>query len=79
MRILDVTSDKSIDNVALLLTKTEATQLMSYLESLTKEDLDWHYHLNNEDYSKEITIALYDESNLTIFSDRCKSLIIDDK
>ena len=79
MRLLDETTDKSINNLTLLLKKTEAIQLIGYLELLTKEDPNGHYHLNNEDYSKEITLALYDDGNITEFSNRYKSLITEDE
>jgi hypothetical protein len=38
-----------------------------------------HYHLNNDDYSKEITVALYENDNLSGFSDRYKLLIEENK
>jgi len=46
---------------------------------LTEDDLDGHYNLSNEDYSKEITLALYNENSISNFSDRCKKLIEEDK
>lgn len=80
MRILDETSNKSVSNLTLLLKKTEAIQLIGYLEALTSKDvLDEHFHLNNDDYSKEITVALYDDSNLNFFSDRYKLLVEKDE
>ena len=80
MRILDQNTNKSIKNITVLLEKAEAIQLMGYLEELVvDEKQNAHYHLNNADYSKEITIALYDNDNLSNFSDRYKLLIANDE
>ena len=81
MRILDEIANKSISNLTLLLEKAEAIQLIGYLEELVSVEgiQSDHYHLNNTDYSNEITIALYDDSNLDNFSDRYKLLITKDE
>jgi len=79
MRILDELTNKSVNNLTLLLEKSEAIQLIGYLEALVSEGAqNEHYHLNDAGYSKEITITLYDVSNLGNFSDRYKSLITND-
>jgi len=66
--------------VTLLLKKGEAIELLGCLEALISKGAgDEHHHLNNADYSKEITIALYDDSNLDCFSDRYKLLITKDE
>ena len=81
MRILDEDRDKALKNILLLLTKQEAVQLISDLEDLVNDDTKGnHSHINNEDYSKEITRALYEENNIDdFFSERCKKLIKYDK
>ncbi|MBE7031644.1 MAG: hypothetical protein E7401_01620 [Ruminococcaceae bacterium] len=81
MRILDEDRDKALKNILLLFTKQEAEQLISDLEDLVNDDTRGnHFHINNEDYSKEITVALYDENNIDdFFSERCKELIKYDK
>ena len=80
MRILDEMTNKSTNNLTVLLEKNEAIQLIGYLEELvTNDSIAEHYHLNNADYSKEITIALYDVNRLDGFSERYKTLIIDDE
>lgn len=81
MRILNEDNDKVVNNVLLLLTKQEAIQFVSDLNDLINDDdMDNHHHINNDDYSKEITIALYDENNISdFFSERCKKLIQYDK
>ena len=80
MRILDEKTNNSISNLTILLEKDEAVQLIGYLEDLILEKTpNEHCHLNNADYSKEITIALYEKYNVEGFSDRYKSLIMNDK
>ena len=60
MRILDQDHDKSVDQVILLLTRTEAQQALSYIQFLLDSDRkEEHIHLSNEDYQKDITIAIY--------------------
>ena len=36
-------------------------------------------HINNEDYTKEITIAIYDEEKAEMFSERYRKLILLDE
>ncbi|MCL2425180.1 MAG: hypothetical protein FWD05_02470 [Oscillospiraceae bacterium] len=80
MKMLDMKTNNSVNDLTLLLKKEEAVQLLGYLEELLSEEGEGdHHHLNNYDYSKELTIALYDESNADNFSERYKLLISEDK
>lgn len=80
MRILNQDSDKSIQEILLLLTKSEASELRDELERLlSSNQSDNHGHINDTEYQKEITVAIYDDSNLNGFDDRSKRLIIEDK
>jgi len=81
MRIFDEMANKSVSNLTLLLEKAEAIQLIGYLEELVSVEgiQSDHYHLNNADYSKEITIALYENGNLDNFSERYRLLISKDE
>ena len=81
MRMLDERANTSISNLTLLLEKPEAIQLIGYLEELVSAEgvLSDHYHLNDADYSKEITLALYTEDKIDNFSDRYKLLITKDE
>ena len=79
MRILDEKTNKSVSNLTVLLEKSEAIQLIGYLEELILERTTGeHYHLNNADYTKEITVALYSDDSIEGFSDRYKLLIATD-
>ena len=80
MKILDEETNKSLSNITILLQRNELNQLIGYLEelslSVTKNE---HYHLNNDDYTKEITIALYDQQGeIDHFSEKYRKLILSD-
>ncbi len=79
MRILDETSDKSLENTTLYLTFMEASHLRDSLNQLLKEPLNNHAHISSEDYQKEITVCIYDVNNLQGFSERSKNLIVNDQ
>jgi len=78
MIIVDETTSKSLSNATILLTEKETTQMIGYLEELlSNKKQNEHYHLNNDNFSKEITIALYDKTkNVDIFSEKYKTLIL---
>ena len=80
MKIFDEKNNKTLKSLTLLLSKSEAIQFIGYLEELVSEGAEKeHFHLNNEDYSKEITLALYDVNDINHFSDRYKKLILEDE
>jgi hypothetical protein len=73
MRILNEASDKSISNVTLYLSEAEASHLLSALEALINKPTNHHSHVNNDDFSKEITVCIYDPANLGGFDERSKT------
>ena len=77
MIIFDEMQNKSLGDVSILLDKSEASQLLSYLKGMIASNApDEHFHLNNEDYSKEITVSLYDKNgSLEGFAEKYKKLI----
>jgi len=81
MKIIDEMTNKSLSNITILLEKSELTQLIGYLEDLSSEVAqNEHYHLNNDDYSKEITIAVYDDKgSLEHFAEKYKKIIVSDE
>jgi hypothetical protein len=79
LRILNDESDKKLDSVSVFLTKEEAVQLKGYLNQLLDNPKLQHSHLSSSDYTKEITICLYDEKNLKNFDQRSIRLIKEDK
>ena len=81
MIILDEATNKNLTNITILLTRNEASQMIGCLEDLLSEaGQNTHYHLNNDSYSKEITIASYDKIGcLDNFSEKYKKLISADE
>lgn len=75
MRILDETRDNSVDRATLLLTRTEAQELLDSLQSLLADGAGQHAHVPSEDYQKEIAIAIYDPGHVEGFNRRCQKLI----
>lgn len=65
MRILDNTSDKALEDVLVLLTRKEAMILKSIIEQmLTEEEQGHHHFLDMENFTREITLGLYDDVNI---------------
>jgi hypothetical protein len=79
MRIYDEDNQKVINNVSIFLTVDEAQEIWDSLEDLLNKfqnDAD-HAHINDADYSHEITFCLYNENNLNSFNTRAKKIIRD--
>ncbi len=80
MRILGLDTDNKLDNVILYLTLTEAKELRDSLNDIIMGPQTRHHrHISSEDYQKEITVCIYDETNLEGFDERSKKLILKDK
>jgi len=79
MRILDIDSNKKIDNIMILLTKKEIIQLLGYSKQLIDNPSADHHHLSSDDYQNEITICIYDHENIDNFNPRVQKLIRDDE
>jgi hypothetical protein len=78
MRIHDEDHDRKLDKITVFLTKSEARELKSDLNSLLCDPAGNHRHLSSDDYRKEITVCIYDEARLEGFSERAKKLILED-
>jgi len=81
MRILNQDDDKSTKNILILLTPSEAAELRDDLESLLHQnENNQHTHINDIEYSREITIAIYrDSENIDQFDERTQRLILMDE
>lgn len=64
MRILEESSDKSVNNIILYLTASEASEMRDGLDELLEKPLNNHVHVSNKDFTKEVTICIYDTENL---------------
>lgn len=80
MYIIDKESKKKVDDIVLILTKSEMKQLLGYARQLleTPPPSD-HYHLSDEDYKKEITICLRELDGISKFDPEIEQLIQKDE
>ncbi|MCL2150175.1 MAG: hypothetical protein FWH51_04735 [Dehalococcoidia bacterium] len=80
MRLLNGNSEDRLENVIIYLKKNEVVFLIGALENLlnAEEKGMGHYHVNDSDYTHEITVAMYDENNLDRFDQRSQKLILED-
>jgi len=81
MIIIDESTNNNLTNITILLAKNEIIQMIGYLkELLLNEENSTHYHLNNDNYSKEITLASYEKNGcLDNFSEKHKNLILSEE
>jgi hypothetical protein len=78
MRILDYDTNKSVKDLLILLTPEEVMELIDDLEQLVSQDRSQnHVHLNDSDFQREITIAIYKPDDFHSFDDRIKQLILE--
>ena len=82
MRILDDGNDNAIKSVLILLNKLEAKELIDALHDLLScDEQQFHVHINDAEYQREITLALYDDIDIkkNTFDKRVMELIWEDK
>ena len=77
MRILDEDENKSLNRVTIYLTLAEAQELRDSLESLVNSPIGRHEHIPNEDFSKELTVCIYDLNNIEQFNEQSKKILQD--
>jgi len=78
MRLLNCDDDRTVSRLAMLLTVSEASELRDSLEALLGAG-GGHEHVSSADFTKEITVAVYDISNLESFGERFKRLVREDR
>ena len=77
MRILDEKTDKKLDTIIIYLNIEEAKELYNSLNDVINNPDD-HAHISNEDFTKEVTVCIYNEKKLSKFDERSQKLIIND-
>ena len=79
MRIFDQENDKALKSVILYLKLEEAKELLNDLkDAVEKNDVNFHAHVNDDEYAHEITLLIYDEKNIEPLNERSKKLIKQD-
>ena len=80
MRILDEETDKSVNSIIVYFTKSEALEMRDSLAQLLADPAGRHEHVSSSDYTKEVTICIYDPNELDErFHERSKKLILEDR
>lgn len=75
MKILNEDENKSLDQVTIYLTLAEAQELRDSLESLLSNPIGHHEHIPNNDFSKELTVCIYDLNDIEQFNEQSKKII----
>ena len=81
MLIIDE-KNSSIDAVTLLLTEAEASEFRDSLESILQSKTgSSHFHINDSDYRKEITVCTYTKGYISDegFDEQIKKHILNEK
>jgi len=79
LRILSNDSNHALKGVTLYLTMNEARELHSSLESLMDSGVHVnHSHINDVEYTHEITVVIYCENDFNGFNQRSIKLIQED-
>lgn len=79
MRILDESTEFSLSKLTVFLTKAEAGQLRDAVDALLQRGGRGHEHVDSEDFTKEITVAVYDVDDISQFCERAQHLILHDE
>jgi len=77
MRILNQDSNQPVKSILIMLTPSEAKELVGKIQRLTSEKGD-HLHLYDEKFMREVTIAIYTPENLQSFNRQVIQLIDQD-
>ena len=74
MIILDEVKHEPLTGILLMLTPSEAKELLDKLETLSIESGE-HIHIDDDNYSKELTIAIYTPENIKYFAKGIRELL----
>ncbi len=79
MRIFNINKNESIDEVLLLLTKDEASELRDELDRLLNSEIDVdHGHISEDSFDREITISIYNSNRIKYYHPDIKKLFRDE-
>ena len=75
--------EKSINDIILMLKLDEAMQLRGAIDDLIENEKNggksFHKHINNEGYTKEITVSIYNNKSINEFSPLIKNMILNNE
>jgi hypothetical protein len=74
MRIIDTNGNRAVSSVLIMLTPNEASELVDKIKGINP-GLGDHVHINDIDYKREITIAIYTDENRSHFSEEVRNIL----
>ena len=74
MRIQDMKSGEELTSVLIMLTPSEAQELGDKLRGMDPRTGD-HIHVNDENFTMEVTLAVYTPDNVGFFSEQVRQLL----
>jgi hypothetical protein len=77
MHILDEKNNKKLDTIIIYLNIDEANELYTSLKNLINNPDD-HAHISNDNYTKEVTVCIYNKDDLSKFDERSQKIIRQD-
>lgn len=77
MRILNQADNAPLNTITIYFTAVEALQAIGYLEQMLAEPDQHHFHLNDEEYQRDVTLTVYHSDNLDHYDERSRKLIIE--
>lgn len=79
MRIFNKDKDETLKNVLLYLTYDEALELRDSINHILKnKQPNGHEHVNDNDYTHELTVTVYDGENMRGLDQRSIKIIEED-
>jgi hypothetical protein len=78
MKIYDPENKRVLSSVTLYLTPEEAAELASDARDLADHPEKHHHHLDSNDQSAEITVAVYTPENISQFDSESRNIIGDE-
>jgi len=74
VRIIDGSMERQYDDILIMLTPSEAKELIDKFGQLDPSQGD-HIHVSDFDFTREIIIAIYTPDNLHFFNKKVQDLI----
>jgi hypothetical protein len=79
MRLIDEVNNHALKQVTLFLTIEEASSLVKQVADLLVKPKLHHVHIEDDEFKREITVAIYTSSNMSQFDERSRKIIEKDE
>jgi hypothetical protein len=74
MRIINDKDMTTLSRILIMLTPSEASELSNKIKSIDP-NIGEHIHINDQEYAREITIAIYTDQNMHYYTKEIVELI----